>query len=146
MSTFITAKRANYSHVKQGILDSSNILQLLKSKQFPSKFFQEFLAILIKFEIAFPLDRDNIRILISALLPKVCPTIVKEQLDNTDCYRRVFTFFPEISLGHSYRCLIPPGLWGRLLSSIINNIKEVKDMLNQQVIIDISIPTDASLI
>ena len=130
MSTVVTVKQRN-PYVKQGILRSKNISLLFKDKRFPNKYFQQYLTLLSRFEIALPLDKDNKRILIPSMLPEARPAIVSEQLpDDKDCYKRFIIFR---SGGQPYCRPTPPGLWSRLLSRIMNNVKEVRNVLSEQV-------------
>ena len=137
MSTVVTVKQRN-PYVKQGILRSKNISLLFKDRRFPTKYFQQYLTLLSRFEIALPLDKDNKRILIPSMLPGARPAIVNEQLpDDKDCYKRFIIFRPSVSGGQSYRCHpTPPGLWSRLLSRIMNSIKKVKHILSEYVPIE----------
>jgi len=133
MSTVITYSQRNL-YVNQGILRSSSILMLVKDKHFPTKYFQQYLALLNRFEIALPLDNDNRRLLIPSMLPEACPAIVNEQLSGVKfCYKRFITFHSVTFRGQSYCHPTPPGLWSRLLSRVMNNIKEVRDILGEQV-------------
>ncbi|XP_065920043.1 leucine-rich repeat serine/threonine-protein kinase 1-like [Dysidea avara] len=68
------------------------------------------------------------------MLPEARPAIVSQQiLDDKDCYKRFILFNPTVSGSQSYHRPTPPGLWSRLLSRIMNNIKEVSDILSEQV-------------
>ena len=133
MSTVVTVKQRN-PYVKQGILRSKNIPLLFKDKRFPNRYFNQFLTLLNRFEIALPLDKDHKRILIPSMLPEKRPDIVtRQQLDDKSCYKRFILFRPSMAQGQAYRRPTPPGLWSRLLSRIMNTVKEVRNILSEQV-------------
>ena len=133
MSTVVTVKQRN-PYVKQGILRSKNIPLLFKDKRFPNKYFNQYLTLLNRFEIALPLDKDHKRILIPSMLPEKRPDIVtRQQLDDKSCYKRFILFRPSMAQGQAYRRPTPPGLWSRLLSRIMNTVKEVRNILSEQV-------------
>ena len=133
MSTVVTVKQRN-PYVKQGILRSKNILLLFKDKRFPKRYFNQYLTLLNRFEIALPLDKDHKRFLIPSMLPEKRPDIVtRQQLDDKSCYKRFILFRPSMAQGQAYRRPTPPGLWSRLLSRIMNTVKEVRNILSEQV-------------
>ncbi|XP_065919794.1 leucine-rich repeat serine/threonine-protein kinase 2-like [Dysidea avara] len=130
MSTVITVSQRN-PYVQEGILHNKYIPLLFKDERFQTKYFQQYLTLLTRFEIALPLDK---RILIPSLLPENRPEIVSEQLpDFKHCFKRFIIFRPSVSKGKSYRCPTSSGLWSRLLSRIMSNIKEVKNILSEYV-------------
>ena len=136
MSTVVTVQQRN-PYVKQGILRSKNIPLLFKDKRFPNKYFNQYLTLLSRFEIALPLDKDHKRILIPSMLPEKRPDIVAEQhLDDKSCYKRFILFRSTITQGQCFRRPTPPGLWSRLLSRIMNTVKEVKNILSEHVPIE----------
>ena len=133
MFTVVTVKQRN-PYVKQGILRSKNIPLLFKDKRFPNKYFNQYLTLLSRFEIALPLDKDHKRILIPSMLPEKHPDIVaQQQLDDKICYKRFILFR---SRGQCFCRPTPPGLWSRLLSRIMNTVKEVKNILSEHVPIE----------
>ena len=133
MSTVVTVKERN-PYVQKGILKSKNIPLIFKDRRFPYKYFNQYLTLLNRFEIALPLDKDFKRVLIPSMLPEKRPDIVvQQQPDYQSCYKRFILFRPTVTEGQSLRCPTPPGLWSRLLSRIMNTIKEVKNILNEQV-------------
>ena len=133
MSRVVTIEERN-PFVKQGILRSKNIPLLFKDKRFPYKYFNQYLTLLNRFEIALPLDKDYKRVLIPSMLPKKCPEVVaKQQPDYKSCYIR-FILFHE---GQMLRCPTPPGLWSRLLSRIMNTVKEIKNILSEQIPVEV---------
>ena len=149
MSTVVTVKPRN-PYVKQGILRSKNIPLPFKDKRFPNRYFNQYLTLLNRFEIALPLDKDYNRILIPSMLPEKRPDVVTEQqLDDKSCYKRFILFRPSVAQGQAYRHPTPPGLWSRLLSRIMNTVKEVRNILSEQVPVeeeDLVISSDISCI
>ena len=130
MSTTVVTAKIKNPDVKQAILRSKDFSLLFKDKRFPTKYFQQYLTLLSKFEIALPLDKDNQRMLIPSMLPKIRPAVMSEQLQgDKDCYTRLIIFHGG---GQSYCCPTPPGLWSRPLSRIMNNIEEVKSIISEQ--------------
>ena len=142
MSTIVTVKERN-PFVKQGILRSKDIPVLFKDKRFPYKYFSQYLTLLNRFEIALPLDKDYKRVLIPSMLPEKCPgDVVQQQPDYKTCYKRFILFRRTID---GMYCPTPPGLWSRLLSRIMNTVKEVRNILSDQVPVedsDVIIPTN----
>ena len=118
MSAVVTVEQKN-PYLKHGILKTRNIPILFRNKLYPSRYIYQYLTLLHRFEIALPLDREHSRILVPSLLPDKQPNGVKEVLLGLQCYRRYVVF----------RYTTPPGLWGRLLSRIMNLIPEVRDYL-----------------
>ena len=119
-------------YVQDGILLSKNLPLLLKDRRYPYKYFNQYLALLSRFDIALPLDNDQKRILIPSMLPESRPTVVTQQkLDDQSCYRRFIIFHHTDSQDQYFHC--PLGLWSCLLSRIMSSIKEVKNMLSKQV-------------
>ena len=133
MSTVVTVKQRN-PYVKQGILRSKNIPLLFKDKRFPNRYFNQYLTLLNRFEIALPLDKDHKRILIPSMLPERRPDVVEQQRpDGRNSYKRFVLFRPSVAQGQAFRRPTPPGLWSRLLSRIMNTVKEVRNILSEQV-------------
>ena len=133
MSTVVTIKERN-PYVKQGVLGSKNLPLVFKDHRFPYEYFSQYLTLLNRFEIALPLDKDHKRVLIPSMLPEKCPDgAAQQQPDFKNCFKRFILF---CSTNSGLRCPTPPGLWSRLLSRIMNTIKEVKYILNEQVPIE----------
>ena len=129
MSTVVTIKERN-PYVKQGVLNSKNLPLVFKDHRFPYKYFSQYLTLLNRFEIALPLDKDHKRVLIPSMLPEKCPDgVAQQQPDFKNSYKRFILFCRNSGL----RCPTPPGFWSRLLSRIMNTIKEVKYILSEQV-------------
>ena len=133
MSTVVTVIKQNH-YTKQGILKSKNIPLLFKDRHFPNRYFNQYLTLLNRFEIALPLDKDHKRILIPSMLPEKRPDVVAmQQLDDKSCYKRFILFSPSMAQGQAYCRLTPAGFWSRLLSRIMNIVKEVRNILSEQV-------------
>ena len=113
MSKVVTIRERN-PFVKNGILHSKDIPLLFKDERFPWLYFEQYLTLLDRFEIALPLD--NKRILIPSMLPEERPS-------NAD--------LPDDPIGPYYRRYIvfqtpcPPGFWSRLISRIMHTVPEV---------------------
>ena len=135
MSTVVTVQQQN-PYVKQRILRSKNIPLLFKDKHFPNKYFNQYLAMLSRFEISLPLDKDHKGILIPSMLPEKHPDIVAQQQLDKSCYKRFIQFCSIMAQGQCFRRPTPPGLWSRLLSRIMNTVKEVKNILSEHVPIE----------
>ena len=133
MSTVVTVKERN-PYVKKGILKSNHIPLVFKDYRFPRRYFSQYLTLLNRFEIALPLDKNHNNVLIPCMLPEKGPgTVAQLQPDYISCYKRFILFSPIVD---RLRCSTPPGLWSRLLSRIMNTVKEVKEILSEQVAIE----------
>ena len=98
------------SFVKNGILYSNDIPMLFNDQQFPWQYFEQFLALLDRFEIALPLD--NRRLLIPCTLPDERPKEFEdEKSDNQEPVHSRFILFNSANT--------PSGFWSRLLSKIM---------------------------
>ena len=141
VSTVVTVINQNPC-VEQGILKNKNIPLLFRDKHFPSKYLHQYLTLLNKFEIALPLDKDYKRVLIPFMLPEKCPNVVAQQHpEYKSCYQRFVLFRTSTYQDQQ----TPPGFWSRLLSYIMNTIKEIKDVINEQAPVeekDLFISTD----
>ena len=115
MSKVVTIKERN-PFVKSGILYSKDIPMLFKDKQFPWQYFEQYLTLLDRFEIALPLD--NQRILIPSMLPDEKPREFEdEKSDNKEPVYSRFVIFSSANT--------PPGFWSRLLSRIMHSVPKV---------------------
>ena len=115
MSKVVTIKERN-PFVKKGILYSKHIPLLFKDDIFPWKYFEQYLTLLDRFEIALPLD--NRRVLIPCMLPDDRP---RKLIEN---------YFPETVPVYSRYIMFnsadtPPGFWSRLLSRIMHSIPQI---------------------
>jgi len=110
----------------QGILTIKDLSSIVKNKGFPVN---HFLALLIKFEIALPLDESCKMILVPSMLPKASPTALP---DDRHYFRRFIYFSSPLS--ESYYA--PSSLWRQLLSNVTNSVKEIMDVINELQITD----------
>ena len=105
-------------YIKDGILCSDDISKLFRDKQFPWEFLEQYIVLLDRFEIAFPLNDKQI--LIPSALPDKRPRCCEEE--NGDLvYSRLMVF----TSGN----ITAPGFWGRLLSWIMYSVPEVSHAL-----------------
>ena len=114
MSKMITIKERN-PYVRNGILYSKDIPMIFKDEQFPWQYFEQYLTLLDRFEIALPLD--NRRVLIPSMLPEERPSNVDvEDPSAPPNYSRYIMFSSADT---------PPGFWSRLLSRIMHSVIQV---------------------
>ena len=133
MSKVVTIKERN-PFVKNGILLCEHIPQLFKDERFPWRYFEQYLTLLDRFEIALPLD--NKRILIPSMLPDKRPSDVNiEDGQDVPFYLRYVIFRSNET---------PPGFWSRLLSRIMHSIPKVCYALNKTVPRNFEDPTSFS--
>ena len=103
--------------VKKGILHSNAVLTLFKNNKFIWKYIEQFIAFLVHFEIALPLN--NKLILIPSMLPRNRPVLPKMDIP---VYTRYFLFNSQDG---------PPlGFWSRLLSMIMYSIPQISLVLD----------------
>ena len=105
--------------VKNGILHSTDIPLLFEDCRFPWQYFEQYLTLLDRFEIALPLD--NRRILIPSMLPEERPKDATLPNDPNGPYCRRYIVFQS-------PC--PPGFWSRLISRIMHTVPEVCRVLS----------------
>ena len=114
MSKVVTIKERN-PFVRKGILHSKDIPFLFKDREFPWQYFEQYLTLLDRFEIALPLD--NKRILIPSMLQDERPDFPEaEQSEEEPLYYRYIIFNSADT---------PPGFWSRLLSRIMHSIRHI---------------------
>ena len=113
MSKVVTIKKRN-PFIRNGILYSKDIPLLFKDEKFPWKYFEQFLTLLDRFEIALVLD--NRRVLIPSMLPEDRPEHLGKGKDEGLVYSRYIMFNSADT---------PPGFWDRLLSRIMHSIPQV---------------------
>ena len=113
MSKVVTVRERN-NFVKNGILHSKYIPFLYREKRFPWQYFEQYVTLLDRFEIALPLDNKRI------LIPSMLPT---ERPDEADLHKHPDGpyYMRYITFGTS----IPPGFWSRLISRIMHTVPEV---------------------
>ena len=142
ISTFLAVAKQN-SCVKRGILKNKDIPLLFKDRHYPSKYLYQYLTLLNRFEIVLPLGKDYKRVLVPSTLPKGRPNVVTQQYPvYKSCYQRFILFRPATYQDQSSHYQIPPGFWSRLLSDIINTIKEIKDIISEKIPVEDNISTD----
>ena len=115
MSKVVTIKERN-PFIKNGILYSKDIPMLFKDKQFPWQYFEQYLTLLDRFEIALPLD--NRRVLIPSMLLDERPAEFEDE--KPDSKVAVYSRFVMFSSANT-----PPGFWSRLLSRIMHSVPKV---------------------
>ena len=116
--------------VQNGILKDSSVAFIFRdSKRFPSQFFQQYLQLLERFEIA--LSLGNGQRLIPSMLPVQKPVLNLPELRTHAnsknqavlCIRRRYKM-----------AYIPSGFWSRLISRLIINLKRSGLMEDGQLI------------
>ena len=125
MSKVVTMKERN-RFVKHGILYSKDIPMLFKDKQFPWQYYEQYLTLLDRFEIALPLD--NRRVLIPSMLPDERPKEFDDEKPDTQ--EHVYSRFVMFSSANA-----PPGFWSRLLSRIMYSVPKVCYALDKSTLI-----------
>ena len=135
MSKIVTIRERN-PFVKQGLLYSKDIPLLFKDDRFPWEYFEQYLTLLDRFEIALPLD--NRRVLIPSMLPVDRPKRVDEEDEKLKGVL-VYTRFVIFSSADT-----PPGFWSRLLSRIMHSVPQVTSALDKTIPTDSNIPTPSA--
>jgi GTPase SAR1 family protein len=133
MMSKVVTKESN-SFVKSGILYSKDIPMLFKDKQFPWQYFEQYLTLLDRFEIALPLD--NRRVLIPSMLPDERPKEFKDK--KSDAQEHIYSRLIIFSSANT-----PAGFWSRLLSRIMHSVPQVCYALDKST--PISEPTPSSV-
>ena len=114
MAKIVTVKERN-PFIVDGILPTNSIPFLFRDDRFPWKFFEQYLTLLDRFEIALALD--NRRILVPSMLLDVRPDgIDVTEMNGEPLYIR-HVFFTSSTT--------PPGFWSRLISRIMHTIPQV---------------------
>ena len=113
MSEIVTVRERN-PFVKNGILRSRDVPFLFRDPKFPWKYFERYLTLLDRFEIALPLD--NRQILIPSMLPDERPEDAVIPDDKAAPLFLRFVIFQSPT---------PPGFWSRLISRIMHTIPQV---------------------
>jgi leucine-rich repeat kinase 1/leucine-rich repeat kinase 2 len=90
-----------------------------RDAKFPMKFFQQYLILLYRFEIALPLDKT--RILITSMLDSKRPSNVDVEEFQDPPYHTRYIIFGSAET--------PPGFWSRYLSRIMHSISKATDAL-----------------
>ena len=106
----VISKVVNNERTKNGILNLNDIPTPFQDKQFPCHYSEQYRALLDKFEIALPLDKQL------SLIPSMLPDERPEEFeDEQPTYSRLILFSSST----------PPGFWNRLLSKIMRSISKV---------------------
>ena len=113
MAKVVTIRERN-PFVRSGILLAKDIPMIFRDNKFPWQYYEQYLTLLDRFEIALPLD--NKRILIPSMLPKARPPAVNLTPGPLPFYSRYIIFSTADT---------PPGFWSRLLSRIMHSVPEV---------------------
>ena len=131
ISKVVTVHERN-SFVKNGILHSQDIPQLFRDSRMLWKYFEQYVTLLDRFEVALPLD--NRRILIPSMLPEERPADANLPDDSgSPNYRRYITFGSET----------PLGFWSRLVSRVMYMVPQVCKVLDYE---SLSVENDTSSI
>jgi len=120
MATVVTVKERN-KYVKDGIITRDHLQELFKTAggDYSDQFIDQYLALFNRFEIALPLNKAEDEFIISCCLPSKRPAVV-EPISTELHFRRDYLF----------QTALPPGLWSRLLSRLINSIDVVGELLD----------------
>ena len=121
MATVVTVKERN-EYVVDGVITRDNLQELFRKAggDYSDQFLDQYLELFNRFEIALPLNKAEDKFVISCCLPAERPAVV-EPLSTELHFRREYLF----------ETALPPGLWSRLLSRLINTIDVVGEMLDQ---------------
>lgn len=122
MSRIITVKEKN-PFVSNGIMELNNIPQIFRDDQFPMQYFDQYLALLDRFEIALVLDKH--RLLIPSMLSDVRPYDMDDKFSNYSddiVYTRYIVFDSPTT---------PPGFWSRLISRIMHSVPQVQFVMDK---------------
>ncbi len=133
LAKVVTIEHRNL-YVKRGILHSQHLPLLL---DFPWKFYEQYVMLLDRFEIAVRLD--DTCTLIPSKLPNNRPSVVDEDpyWQGEPLYSRYIIF----ASGDT-----PPGFWSRLLSRVMRSVLQVITALTSQCLEDSLMSPDRSLI
>ena len=108
--------------VKSGILYSKDFPMLFEGKLFPWQYFEQFIALLDKFEIALPLDMRRL------LIPSMLPESKQTEFEDESPGSKVLVNFRFIMFRSTNT---PPGFWSRLLSRIMHSVPKVCSALDK---------------
>ena len=124
MSKVVTIKERN-PFVRNGVLHCKDIPMLFKEQQFPLEIFEQYLALLGRFEIALPLD--NKRVLIPSMLPEEIPELACDKFQGPMSSRQ--TEYTRYIVFKADRT--PPGFWSRVLSRIMHFVPQICNTLDK---------------
>ena len=110
MAKIVTVPQHN-PFIINGILLSKYLSFLFRDGRFPLQYFEQYIMLLDRFEIALPLD--NQRILIPSMLPDKRPAEAEmlEDLSGPPYIRKIM-----------FSAANPPGFWSRFLSRIMHTV------------------------
>ena len=110
MAKVVTVPQHN-PFITNGILLSKYLPFLFRDDRFPWQYFEQYIMLLDRFEIALPLD--NQRILIPSMLPDERPAEAEMLEDLAG---------PPYTRNIMFNVATPPGFWSRFLSRIMHTI------------------------
>ena len=112
MAKIITVE-AVHKCIRSGILNTGDLKDFIirEDREFPHYFYNKYLRLLYRFQIACPIDND--RALVPSKLPKNPLRVVHEPTDRNILFRR-----------HIFSC-IPFGLWERFVSRLLLFMKDM---------------------
>ena len=121
MATVVTVGERN-EYVDNGIITRDHLQELFRRAggDYSDQFIDQYLELFNRFEIALPLNKAEDKFMIPCFLPSVRPGVV-EPLSTELHFQRNYLF----------QTALPPGLWSRLLSCLINSIDVVGKLLDQ---------------
>ena len=114
MAKIVTIRERN-PYITDGILNTKNLSFILRDERFPLKYFEQYLTLLDRFEIALALDSR--RILIPSMLSESRPAGVDvNDVNGSPLFARHIVFNSST----------PPGFWSRLISRVMHSIPQVR--------------------
>ena len=120
LSKVITTKERN-PYIHNGILHSRDIPVVFGDQQFPWQYFEHYLALLDRLEIALPIDNRQI------LVPSKLPDERSKGFEHNKYEKEPF-YSRIVSFGSANT---PPGFWSRLLSRIVHSVTKVRFALDK---------------
>lgn len=127
MSKIITVKEKN-PFVNNGIMELSNIPHIFRDDQFPMQYFDQYLALLDRFEVALVLDKGSL------LIPSMLSDIRPRDLDSIfaiDADEMIFTRYIVFDSLNT-----PPGFWSRLISRIMHAVPQVQCVMDKNMCVE----------
>ena len=108
-------------HIQNGILlqDDIHHIFLQYDKKFPVEYFQQYLTVLYRFEIALPLAQG--KILVTSMLDEKRPNIVDIEVSHDPPFHIRYITFGSAET--------PPGFWSRYLSRIMYSVTQASEAL-----------------
>ena len=122
MAKIVTIRERN-PFITDGILNTKNLSFILRDERFPLKYFEQYLTLLDRFEIALALDSR--RILIPSMLSENRPAGVDiSEVNGSPLCARFVVFNSSAT---------PPGFWSRLISRVMHSIPQVRCALESHI-------------